>query len=78
MIITLSELQALEIIAVEDGRKLGHVQDLEIDPSNGRIIALVLLAQTGGGLFKKHDEFLIGWEQIMTIGSDVILAKTTE
>ena len=74
--ITLSEMQALDIIAVEDGRRLGNVQDLEIDADNGQITALVVAAQTGGGFFKKQEERLIDWERILKIGSDVILVKT--
>lgn len=75
--ITLSDLQALEIIAVEDGRRIGNVQDLEIDADSGQILALVLAEQAaGGGFFKKHEEVLIEWERILTIGSDVILVKT--
>ena len=76
--IKLSELQALEIVAIEDGRRLGHLQDLEIDPDSGKIIALVVMETAGGGsgFFKKQEEMLLYWRQILTIGADVILVKT--
>ncbi|WLV25691.1 YlmC/YmxH family sporulation protein [Aciduricibacillus chroicocephali] len=74
--ITLSEMQALEIIAVEDGSRLGNVLDLEIDADRGQITALVVAEQSGGGFFKKQEERLIQWEHILKIGSDVILVKT--
>jgi len=74
--ITLSEMQALDIIAVEDGRRLGNVQDLEINADSGQITALVVATQAGGGFFKKQEEKLIDWERILKIGSDVILVKT--
>jgi YlmC/YmxH family sporulation protein len=77
--ITLSDLQVKEIIAVNDGRRLGHISDLEIDPDRGRIIALVInLREKKGGFFGKPDELMIYWEQIVTIGSDVILVKDVD
>lgn len=74
--IRLSELQTLEIVAVEDGRRLGTIFDLEIDPDNGKIAALIVMQKEGTGLFKKSEEMMIYWNQILTIGTDVILVKT--
>lgn len=76
--ILLSELQVKEVIIVNSGRRLGHIYDLEIDPASGKIIAIILLTKTGGGgLFSKPEEVLIYWEQIVTIGTDVILVTDT-
>jgi YlmC/YmxH family sporulation protein len=77
--IKLSELQVKEVIIVNDGRKLGHISDLEIDPDRGKIIALVIyLREKKGGFFGKPEELMIYWEQIVTIGSDVILVKDVD
>ncbi|MEN2464653.1 YlmC/YmxH family sporulation protein [Ornithinibacillus sp. FSL M8-0202] len=77
--ITLSDLQAKELIVINDGRRLGHISDLEIDPDRGRIIALVIYnREKKGGFFGKPDELMIYWEQIVTIGSDVILVKDVD
>ncbi|WP_042144984.1 YlmC/YmxH family sporulation protein [Paucisalibacillus sp. EB02] len=74
--IKLSDLQVKEVIVINDGRRLGHISDLEIDPDRGRIIALVIYTrEKKGGFFGKSDELMIYWEQIVTIGSDVILVK---
>ncbi|MGM8364213.1 YlmC/YmxH family sporulation protein [Virgibacillus sp. W0181] len=74
--IKLSELQLKEIIVVNSGKRLGYIFDLEIDPDRGFIIALIV-AERGakGTMFKKTEERLIYWEQIATIGSDVILVN---
>uniref|UniRef100_UPI00403F5692 YlmC/YmxH family sporulation protein n=1 Tax=Ornithinibacillus sp. FSL M8-0202 TaxID=2921616 RepID=UPI00403F5692 len=78
-VITLSDLQAKELIVINDGRRLGHISDLEIDPDRGRIIALVIYnREKKGGFFGKPDELMIYWEQIVTIGSDVILVKDVD
>lgn len=77
--IKLSELQLKEVIAVKDGSRLGFIDDLEIDPDNGQIIAIIVAARSKKtGLFKKQAEIIIAWEDIVTIGADVILAEFIE
>lgn len=73
--IKLSELQIKEVIVIDSGKRLGHIYDLEIDPNIGRIIAIILLSNKKGGLFGKPEELMIYWDQIITIGKDVILVK---
>jgi len=74
--VTISELQVKEIISVENGEKLGHMTDLEIDVDRGRLLSIVI----GGkgkmmGLMGKDEEILIPWDSILKIGEDVILVK---
>lgn len=77
--VTLSELQMKEIINVNDGSRMGHFTDLEIDPDNGKIKALIVpVKEKQSGFFSKADEMIIHWSQIETIGSDVILVKNVE
>lgn len=74
--VTISELQVKEIISVENGQKIGHMTDLEIDVDKGKLLAIVV--GTKGkmmGLFGKDDELVIPWSSILTIGEDVILVK---
>ncbi|RKQ37995.1 YlmC/YmxH family sporulation protein [Oceanobacillus halophilus] len=74
--VTLSELQLKEVILIEDGRRLGNIYDLEINPSTGRIEAFILLVRDKkGNFFSKSDEIIIPWDQIVRIGSDVILVR---
>ncbi len=74
--VTISELQVKEIISVENGEKLGHMTDLEIDVDRGRLISIII----GGkgkmmGFLGKDEEIIIPWESILKIGEDVILVK---
>ncbi|MFD2044020.1 YlmC/YmxH family sporulation protein [Ornithinibacillus salinisoli] len=73
--VTLSELQTKEVVVINDGKRLGHISDLEIDPNRGRIIALIIYLRDKGGFFGKSDELIIYWDQIVTIGMDVILVR---
>jgi YlmC/YmxH family sporulation protein len=74
--IKLSELQLKEVIVIEDGRRLGNISDLEINPNTGRIEAIVLVIKDKkGNFFSKMDELIIPWKHIIRIGSDVILVR---
>lgn len=73
--IKLSELQMKEVIVVDSGQRLGHIYDLEIDPNLGKIKAIILLKNKRNNFFGKADEIMIYWEQIITIGIDVILVQ---
>ncbi|WP_156290419.1 YlmC/YmxH family sporulation protein [Oceanobacillus salinisoli] len=74
--VTLSELQLKEVILIEDGRRLGNISDLEINPDTGKIEAFILLVKDKkGNFFSRSDELIISWDQIVRIGSDVILVR---
>lgn len=77
--VKISEFQTKDVINIIDGKKLGTVQDLEIDLRQGRIDALVVPAQTKlFGFFGNSSEYIIPWENIIKIGVDVILVKLEE
>jgi len=71
-----SDLRTREVVNILDGKRLGVVDDVEIDLDAGRITAVVV---PGGGrllgLFGKNDEFVIPWDQIKRIGVDTILVE---
>lgn len=68
------ELQEKDVVNVVDGRKLGSIGDLEIDLETGLVKALVIPPEGKFfGLFAKGDEVIVWWEQIVKIGSDVVL-----
>lgn len=74
--ITLTELQMKEVVMVHNGKRLGQIADLEIDEHTGYIQSLILLERHGkGSLFQKPIEKEILWQQIVTIGTDIILVQ---
>ncbi|SDC66416.1 sporulation protein, YlmC/YmxH family [Terribacillus halophilus] len=76
---TLTELQMKDIILMENGKKVGNVSDLEINEHNGHISAIIVtLRGRMMGLFGKEEELVVPWNQIITIGTDVILIKSPE
>lgn len=75
MILTFSELRDKEVINVCDGKRMGFVCDLEIDPENGRICALILPPRTLLASFKKGAAVHIPFGCIRQIGRDLILVE---
>ena len=76
---TLSELRTKEVIDVQDGKRLGRVMDLEFCPSDSRITALVVPAETSFMQTLRGEKcgLVIPWQNIRRIGDDVILVTTT-
>lgn len=74
--VKISEFQTKDVINIYDGKKLGTVQDLEINLKQGRVEALIVPAQGKFfGLFGSGTEYVIPWRNIVKIGLDVILVK---
>jgi len=74
--VKLSDLRELDIVSVVDGRRLGVLGDLEIDPEGGRIAAVIVPgAAKLFGLLGTAGECRIPWSDIVTIGADVILVR---
>jgi YlmC/YmxH family sporulation protein len=72
----ISELQAKDVVNIADGKKLGQIQDFEMDLTQGLIKAIVV--PTEQKLFSwlsSGQEVVIPWNQIVKIGSDVILVR---
>lgn len=69
-----SELRVKDVINVADGKRMGALIDVEIDPDTGRIQAVVVpgpgkfMGLMGGGA-----DVVIPWTKIVKIGPDCIL-----
>ncbi|MCK4259107.1 MAG: YlmC/YmxH family sporulation protein [Halanaerobiales bacterium] len=69
-----SELWSKEVINVADGRRLGMIEDVELNLKAGRIDSIVIPGRPGlFGIFGGSDELVIDWSQIHKIGEDVII-----
>jgi YlmC/YmxH family sporulation protein len=78
-LIKTSDLRQREVINIVDGKRLGFVSDLDIDLEEGRIKSIIIPAQNKLISFFSHGgDYIIPWEQIKKIGSDVILVELRE
>jgi YlmC/YmxH family sporulation protein len=75
-VIRTSELQAREVVGVDDGRRLGPIRDLEIDLERGAVTALVLPGSGRlWGLFGREEPTIVPWSDVVRVGVDVILVR---
>lgn len=72
----ISDFQTKEVVNVENGTRLGHIGDLDVNLSSGKIDNLIIPG-TGKimGLFGKEDDIVVPWNNIVRIGADVILVR---
>ena len=71
-----SELKSREVINVQSGKKLGLIQDIEIDMESGSVKAVSIpCGNRIMGIFSKNEELVIAWDKIKKIGEDVILVE---
>ena len=72
--VKISDLRVLELINVNNGKRMGTIHDIDLDIEQGKVRAFIM---PGGMknwmLFKHREEQMIPWEQVSTIGQDVIL-----
>lgn len=66
-----------EVIDINNGKRLGYVQDVYADFQTGRITSIIV---PGGNnkflsLFSDNNDIVIPWEHIHCIGEDLILVK---
>lgn len=74
--VKISDFQTKDVINIVDGKKLGQVNDLELDLRQGRIRSIVVPSPGKFfGWFGGGSEVVIPWTNIVKIGMDVVLVK---
>lgn len=76
--IKISELSTKDVVNMENGKRLGNLNDLDIDLNTGKIEAIVI--SNSGKMMqllgqRDSQETVIPWKNILKIGSDVILVE---
>ena len=76
-VITTSDLRRLDVINVDEGRYLGNVCDVDLDPETGRIKALIVDEARPFGFFflARSTNQEIPWRDIVVVGVDEVLGK---
>ncbi len=65
-----------EVININDGRRLGFVQDVCADLESGTITSIIVPGNNKFmGVFSGGNEIVIEWQNIKCIGDDVILVE---
>ena len=65
-----------EVININDGRKLGYVQDVCADLETGTITSIIVPGTNKVlNIFASNNEIVIPWQKIKCIGDDIILVE---
>jgi YlmC/YmxH family sporulation protein len=63
-----------EVININDGKRLGFVQDVCANLETGRITSIIVPGTKKIiNMFSRDDDIIIEWDRIKCIGDDVIL-----
>lgn len=65
-----------EVINIKNGKRLGHVLDVNADLKTGTITSIIVPGNTKlFNLFASNNDIVIPWENITCIGEDIILVE---
>ncbi len=64
-----------EVINLNDGKRLGYVQDVEADFESGEITAIVVPGTPKLFSVGNKNDIVIPWSKIKRIGEDIILVE---
>ena len=72
----MSQLREKEVINICDGERLGNVCDVDFEKKTGRICSLIIPGPCKVlGILGRDQEYIVPYEQIKRIGTDVILVE---
>ncbi len=76
MVCRIVEMKNKEVISVNDGCRIGCVNDVEVDMGCAKLVAIVVYGRLKFfGVFGREDDIIIKWENIEVIGEDTILVN---
>lgn len=65
-----------EVVNICDGQRLGYVCDALIDIASGKVLALIVPGRCKFlGLFGREPDYVLPWDCIKRIGSDIVLVE---
>jgi YlmC/YmxH family sporulation protein len=72
-----TELMLKDVIDINRGKKLGYIDDVDINLDEGTIKALIIPSSQYKmfRFFSKRQDIIIEWKDIHKIGEDVILVS---
>ncbi|EGT3614656.1 YlmC/YmxH family sporulation protein [Clostridium perfringens] len=69
---SLNNLRSMEVIDINEGKRLGLIADVKIDCDDNRILSIIIPGEKTS-FFSKSEDIEIDWADVCKIGVDVIL-----
>lgn len=65
-----------EVVNINDGKRLGYVQDVTADLETGKITSIIVPGSNKiFNMFCSNNDIVIPWQNIKCIGDDIILVE---
>ena len=74
---SLKDLKNLEVIDINEGRKLGYIIDVKVDCDNYKVLSIILPMEKTSW-FGKQEVIEIDWDDVVKVGIECILVNIRE
>ena len=72
--IKFTNLQCKEVICIADGRRLGFIEDVEVEKPDAKICSILVPGPCKYmGIVGRRDNYCIPWKSVCKIGPDIVL-----
>ena len=72
----ITDMHEKEVINICDGRRLGCVDDVEVDTCTAQLVSLVIFGRAKVfGVLGREEDIVIPWKEIEVIGEQTILVN---
>ena len=72
--VRIGDLRDRDVVNVNDGKRLGIINDVDLDIDNGVVKAIIVPAGGGFmGVIGRKQDLIIPWDKIVKVGVDTIL-----
>ncbi|MBQ6252920.1 YlmC/YmxH family sporulation protein [Ruminococcus sp.] len=76
MQVCFDEICRKEVVDIVSGERLGFIDDIELDISDGRVASLVIYGSSRlFGLFGRDEDTVLTCDEIRVVGDDIILVE---
>ena len=76
MIARITDMHDKEVINLCDGRRLGYVDDLEVDTCTAQVTALVISGRSRLlGILGREPDIIVQWKDIEVVGDETVLVN---
>lgn len=74
---SLKDLRNLEVIDINEGRKLGYIIDVKVDCDTYNVLSIILPIEKASW-FGKQEVIEIDWDDVVKVGIECILVNLKE
>ena len=70
------DLKQREVINIVNAERLGYIYDVDIDFNTGKITSVIVPGRRNiFNFFSKRNDYIIPWDNIVTVGRELVLVK---